>query len=198
MNEKQSLKLAETISLLTNPAILLVAAAGFIIYRYSEGLTQFFYWMVIAVSLLLLPGVIYSISTWVKEKRFDIDITQREDRIVPLMLATLGALIGGYMVTNRLDSINLQFISNVLVAFLLAITVITFIWKISLHTSTLAAMVTMLVLFSGPKFGWVFLLLIPVIWSRLKLKQHSPAQLLVGAGLGVAVILTAYRFFSGS
>lgn len=197
MNEKNSLKTAEIISLLTNPALLLVAAAGFIIYRYTDNLTQFAYWMLIAVSLLLIPGVVYSTTTWVKEKRFDIDITDREDRIVPLMLATLGALIGGYMVSNRLDSFNLQFVSNVLVAFLLAITVITFIWKISLHTSTLAAMVTMLVLFSGPKFGWVYLLLVPVIWSRLQLKQHSPAQLLVGAALGAAVILIAYRFFSG-
>lgn len=197
MNEKNSLKTAEIISLLTNPALLLVAAAGFIIYRYTDNLTQFASWMLIAVSLLLIPGVVYSTTTWVKEKRFDIDITDREDRIVPLMLATLGALIGGYMVSNRLDSFNLQFVSNVLVAFLLAITVITFIWKISLHTSTLAAMVTMLVLFSGPKFGWVYLLLVPVIWSRLQLKQHSPAQLLVGAALGAAVILIAYRFFSG-
>jgi membrane-associated phospholipid phosphatase len=77
------------------------------------------------------------------------------------------------------------------------LTIITLIWKISLHAATMTAMVTILVLFSGSIFLWFYLFLIPIIWARLVLKQHTPAQLGAGIALGVSVTLVAYKVFGG-
>lgn len=193
----RQVKLAEFISFVTNPVILLVVATSFVIYRYADNLTEFVQWLVAAIGLLVIPGMLYSIVIWAKERKLDIDITDREDRIVPLMLSTLGALIGGYLVSARLENSNLLFMSNVLVAYLICLTIITFIWKISLHAATMTAMVTILVLFSGPIFLWFYLFLLPIIWARLTLKQHTMAQLGAGILLGVSVTLIAYKIFGG-
>lgn len=194
---KQQLRLAEVISFITNPVILLVTATGFVIYRYADNLTEFMQWLVAAIGLLVVPGMLYSIVIWAKERKLDLDISDRQDRIVPLMLSTLGALVGGYLVSARLENTNLLFMSNVLVAYLICLTIITLIWKISLHAATMTAMVTILVLFSGSIFLWFYLFLIPIIWARLVLKQHTPAQLGAGIALGVSVTLVAYKVFGG-
>lgn len=193
------LQVAEAISLLANPIVLLVAAIAFISYRYADSTSEFVQWLIVAIGLLLLPATLYSVTTWVKERQIDLDITNREDRVVPLMLVTLGALIGGYLVTTVLPTTStaLQFMSNVLVAFLLSLTIITLIWKISLHAATLSAIVTLIVLFSGNQFSWLYLALLPVIWARLALKQHTVAQLAAGVMLGVSLTLTAYKIFGG-
>lgn len=195
--KNRQVKLAELISFVTNPVILLVVVTSFVIYRYADNLTEFVQWLVAAIGLLVIPGMLYSIVIWAKERKLDIDITDREDRIVPLMLSTLGALIGGYLVSARLENSNLLFMSNVLVAYLICLTIITFIWKISLHAATMTAMVTILVLFSGPIFLWFYLFLLPIIWARLTLKQHTVAQLGAGILLGVSVTLIAYKIFGG-
>lgn len=192
-----SYKAAETISFITNPVILLVVATAFVIYRYADSTREFVQWLVATIGLLVVPGMIYSIVLWVKEKKLDLDITDREDRIVPLMLATLGALIGGYLVSVRLENENLLFLSNVLVALLICLTIITFIWKISLHAATMSAMVTIIVLFSGSIFLWLYLLLLPIIWARILLKQHTPAQLIGGIMLGMGLTIIAFKIFGG-
>jgi hypothetical protein len=195
--DRGKMRLAETISFVTNPVILLVAATSFIIYRYADSLVEFIKWLIAALGLLVVPGALYSAVIWAKERRLDLDITDRQDRILPLALSTLGAVIGVYLVSARVESSRLLFMGNVLLAFLICLTIITLIWKISLHAATMAAMVTILVLFYGLIFVWLYLLLIPIIWARLVLRQHNVAQLSAGVLLGALLPLIAYKLFGG-
>lgn len=189
---------AELISLIANPVLLLIVAATFISYRYADDSAEFFGWLAVALCLLVVPGLIYSAFIWVKERKIDIDISNREDRVVPLMLSTLGAMIAGYLLINHgVRNPELLLMNNVLVALLIALTIITTIWKVSLHTATTAALSTLLVLFGGTNFIWLFALLIPVAWSRLFLKQHTPAQLIAGTAVGVIITFVSFKVFGG-
>jgi membrane-associated phospholipid phosphatase len=70
----------------------------------------------------------------------------------------------------------------VLVAMLVGLTIsllITLVWKVSLHTATLAGAIAILAL--------LLPLVVFVGWARMKLGSHSPLQASVGAGLGVVV-----------
>ncbi len=196
-NNQHSLKiLAELISTVTNPAIVFVVSLAFITYRYASTTEQFVSWTAIGTLLLVGPGVLYTLGTWKKEKRFDIDITKREDRIVPLMLACLGALIGSYLISTRLDNENLLLTSNILVTMLVALTIVTFQWKISLHTATFAALATLVSGVVNPYFSLFYGGLLIVGWARFYLKQHTVAQALAGALLGTAItglIIVVFR-----
>lgn len=193
MAEKQRKALAELVSTVTNPAIVFIVSLGFITYRYADTTNEFLTWTAIGTVLLVGPGIAYTLGTWRKEKRVDIDITKREDRIVPLMLASLGALFGGYLIATRLHNDNLLLMSNILVAMLVSLTIITFQWKISLHSATYSALTTLLTIFASPYFALLYLGLLTIGWARITLKQHTLAQVIggsiIGAGVTAAITL---------
>lgn len=160
----------------------------YITYRYADGLGEVIRYYALALTLIVVaPAALYVIVSRQYDQKIDIDISNRADRPLPLMLASLGALIGGSMISNRLDSPSVLLISQTLVAMLLLLTVVSFVWKISIHTSTLAALVTVLVIFRGVELLPLYLLVVPVGWARLYLRQHTVAQLIGGSVLGVAV-----------
>jgi hypothetical protein len=196
MELANSNKLAKTISVLTNPALLVSVTLVVFTYRYTNGPHQFWLASVIGVSLLLLPGMIYSAMIWFKEGRVDLDLTNRQERIVPLMLSCLGAIIGAYLIQTQLHSLKFVELAFVLVTLLLALTVITTVWKISLHAASLAALVSILIIYRGELFAFGYLLLIPIAWAKLTLRQHTTSQLIVGTLLGAALTFVAVWFFS--
>lgn len=187
--------LAEVISLFTNPALIVVISLAIITSHFASNAQEFWRWGGFAFLLLVLPSALYVFYTWKKERRIDLDITRREDRIVPLMLASLGALFAGYLIQTRQESASLLLLSNVLVAMLVLLTIVTFVWKISLHAATLMATVSLIIVFRGWEFAWLYLLIIPIAWARLRLNQHTPAQLLAGSLSGVAITFLASALF---
>lgn len=183
------------ISQVANPILTVLLGLGIIAYRYAESNREALEWTTSGFGLIAGPGLIYTIVTWLKSRRLDVDISNREDRIIPLLLSTMGAVFASFLISSRSPSSSLILISYVVVAMLISLTFITFVWKISFHSATLTAAVTLLVLFRGPEFGWLYLLLIPVIWSRLVLKQHTPAQLVAGTLGGVTITYLAFLLF---
>jgi membrane-associated phospholipid phosphatase len=59
--------------------------------------------------------------------------------------------------------------------------------NISLHTSSAAASTTLVTLLVDVRGAVLYLLVAAIAWSRLHLRVHTPAQVLLGAGLGTAV-----------
>jgi len=188
-------RLAESVSFFTNPALLVTATLVTVMYYYTDTAAKFWRGSLIGVALLVLPGLIYSASIWMKEGYVDLDLSNRQERIVPLMLSSLGALIGAYLIQTNLHNQKFVEMAFILVTLLIALTVITTVWKISLHTAALSALVSLLVIFRGEAFAVGYLLLIPIAWARLTLNQHTRWQLVGGAALGLALTFLAAWFF---
>ncbi|MCR4277464.1 MAG: hypothetical protein NUV80_06690 [Candidatus Berkelbacteria bacterium] len=189
-------KLAKTVSLLTNPALVVSISVVTVVGRYADSIEKFWQGSLIGIGLLVVPGMIYSVYVWRKEGAVDLDLTDRHDRIVPLMLSTLGAVIGSFIVQSKLQNPTFTEMSFILVTMLAALTVVTTVWKISLHAATIAGLSSLLVAYQGVWFMLGYLVLVPVIWSRIQLKQHSPNQLIAGTILGAGLTLVAAWFFS--
>lgn len=192
---KNNRLLAEVISFITNPATVVIVSLAILTSYYASSTDQFWRWFGVGSFLLLGPSLVFAVYTWKKEGQIDIDMTNREDRIVPLMLSCLGALFGSYLVQTRLVSPDLLLIGYVLVAMLALLTIVTFVWKISLHTATLTAAISLLVIFRGADFAWLYLLIFPVAWSRIILKQHTKLQLMVGSIVGAGITFAAALLF---
>jgi len=193
--DKRQLTLAIIISNLTNPAVVLMAAVIVVISRFADSPSELWGWSAVSGALLVLPGFLYALALWRKEKVIDLDLSRREDRVVPLMLASLGALVGGTIVSRLGIDERLVTISYVLVAMLIMLTIITTVWKISLHTATMSALVSLLVFYQGEAYSYLYLLLLPTAWARLTLRQHTKAQLAIGAVLGVILTLILSAVF---
>ena len=65
-------------------------------------------------------------------------------------------------------------------------------WKISMHMAGVGGFSTALVFVFGAAAGWAFLSLPLVAWSRLHRRKHTPAQLVAGALVGIAVTLFVF------
>jgi len=72
---------------------------------------------------------------------------------------------------------------------------INLLWKISLHTAFVTALVTVLVVL----YGWIAavgVVLIPLMsWARMELKHHSLAQVATGALLAALIVVVVFYLF---
>ena len=116
-------------------------------------------------------------------------IPARAERLVPalVLLSAFAALLGVLTLLGASGTLLATTLSMGLASAFVA--AITLLWKASAHAAVAghAAAAGLLVLGS---VGLVFVLVLPaVLWSRIAAGAHTPAQALVGAGVGAAFAL---------
>ena len=203
--DERKLKLADTISIFTNPPIItiplfliicIILACDGIPFTsgFSFDWTQFIITELISLifaSILPMAITLY----WAKKLNTDKDISNREDRFVPLIVGILSYLVGFAIaltlgVSNFLTVLILCYAVNTFIVLL-----ITYKWKISIHTTGLTGPVAALIMLLGPLGAIVGLLYPVLIWSRFTLKKHTMAQAIAGGVFGlVMTVLEAYLY----
>lgn len=73
-----------------------------------------------------------------------------------------------------------------------AITAVNQLWKLSAHAAVAAASAETLVIAFGQWMTPLFLVVALVAWSRVRLGDHSPGQVVAGAIAGVALAPPVY------
>lgn len=181
-------RLADKISTITNPPIITIPLFLIIciVLSFENGsfdLNRFIVLeMISLVFASILPMAI--ILFWAKRLNTDKDISNRQDRFIPLVIGIVSYFIG-VLVSLVLHADN--FLTLLLLCYAVntgVVLLITAKWKISVHTTGLSGPVTALILLLGP-IGAVFGILYPiVIWSRVLLKKHTLAQAICGGVQG--------------
>lgn len=180
--------IAETISTITNPPIITIPLFLIIcfILSFENGEFDFTKFIVLEVISLVfasaLPMAI--IIYWAKRINTDKDISNRQDRFIPLIIGIVSYMIG-VMVCLILNADN--FLTLLLLCYAVntgVVLVITTKWKISVHTTGISGPIGALILLLGP-IGAAFGIIYPVvIWSRVLLKKHTLAQAICGGVQG--------------
>ena len=197
----EKLKVAKSISTVTNPPIICIPLFLIICLTLSFG-SEGFDWakflVLEAVSLVfasILPMAI--ILFWAKKLNTDSDISNRSDRYMPLIVGIVSYLIGFIIcLVFRLDN----FLTCLLLCYAVntgVVLLITTKWKISVHTTGLSGPVGALILLLGP-IGALFGILYPLlIWSRVTLEKHTLAQAIAGGVQGFFLtVLEMYLFIT--
>lgn len=142
-----------------------------------------------AVFLSILP--ISPVVYYSHKGAVDLQVSERSMRPRIFAMAILGYSLG-VVVFGFLSADSLMVLSLAYVAVTASLMLISFFWKISVHTSGIAGPVTALTYV----FGWpavlMYLWLLPIGWARLKLKAHTLSQVLSGAIVGALVTLLVY------
>jgi membrane-associated phospholipid phosphatase len=188
--------MTETLARLTTNVLNPFLASGIVMilfaFRGTAGVFDAIKWAVISVALSVLPvlGAVYYLVR--RKKLDDFFANPRQQRtIVYLIASTLGAV--GWVVLRYGGGPGL--LEATFAAGLAAIVVFMFInlfWKISLHTAFLSGAVAGLVIVYGAVAAWTVLLLPPVAWARMVLKQHSVVQVVAGAVLAAAIVTVMF------
>ncbi|ADZ08295.1 phosphoesterase PA-phosphatase related protein [Methanobacterium lacus] len=182
-NHPSELETAKFISMVAHPPVISIPT--FIILNYFlAGPDQF----IVPTIISIIFGALIPISTsliLIKKMHTDLDITDRTKRTVPLIFAICSYLLGFLMLLwygapDIVSVLMLIYGTNTLL-----ILIINFYWKISIHAMGIAGPTAAFIFTFGP-LGIIVGLIIPlVMWSRLKLKKHTPSQVIAGSLLGL-------------
>ncbi|WP_076004038.1 hypothetical protein [Dehalogenimonas formicexedens] len=151
-----------------------------------------FGWFLLATGLVILPVLLISLYM-VKTGRMDSLFSNRRHQRHRVYVVGLFFDVLTIWILNLLNAPTILIAG--LVAGLASVVCLAFInlwWKISVHSSTMAAFVTLLFVL----FGWwaaFSLILLPAIWwARLNLAQHTLWQVAAGSALSTVILLVTF------
>lgn len=185
--------LAFGISAIFSPYITAMVFILTITYVYARDIKEFLPWMGIAsLFAVIIPG---GYLLWLIEKKdiHDIHLSKRADRKVPFILVGVSSTIGAIALA-LIGAARPVVVMGVAYAInALAVGFLTLLWKVSIHTALFSAVVTVIVILFGIKFSWLYLIIIPLAWSRIHRQRHSLSQAIGGAL--IAFVLTSLVFW---
>ena len=164
-----------------------------LLYLFVEGIVRSWLELVLGIIFLCVLPVLLVVIECMRGRTdiFVTDVKLRPRFFVPAVISyACGSIVFALNYNIVLSLLSLAY-ATVTTAFLLA----SFKTKVSVHMGGLASPITFLTVILGPKYCLLYILLIPVFWSRKELKAHTTTQLISGTLIAVIVtILTVLPF----
>jgi membrane-associated phospholipid phosphatase len=186
----------ETLAKLTtnilNPFLASFIVIILLAFRDTASATEAIKWASISVALSVLPILVVVIYLVRRKKLDGVFVNPRQQRTrIYLLASALGAIGYGllwYLKAPELLAVTFATGLAAIVVFM----AINLFWKISLHTAFMSGAVAVLIIVYGVAAAWTVLLLPPVAWARMELKQHSVVQVAAGAILAAAIVVGVF------
>lgn len=119
----------------------------------------------------------------------DMDVSRRSERLGPFVFGLGSVLLCLFALQILHGPKNLFTLLLIIVVSGVLMMIITLWWKISIHASSLASAATILTVLYGAIFLPTFLLVVLVSWSRVELRRHTVAQVVMGSLVSIALSL---------
>lgn len=185
--------LAFGVSAIFSPYITAAIFILIITYVYAKNLQQFLPWMGIAfLFAIVIPG---GYVLWLIEKKdiHDIHLSRHDQRKIPFLLAGISATLGAIALALIGAAKPVIVMGVVYAVNAVAVGLLTLVWKVSIHTALYSAIVTVIVVLFNIQYAWLYLILVPLAWSRIYRHRHSLNQVIGGAI--IAFVLTSIVFW---
>lgn len=185
------LSFAKAISFFLGPIFILLPIPFILVAKFTQDhsyalkWTVFSYVFILAVALFVIVGVFLGVFS-------NFDVSKREQR--PLLFSFSAFVIICYLLSLLIfNGPKILFLALFAIVLGLIVFVIVNKWiKASIHVAT----ATSVLLFIGVVYkGYFFLLLalIPLLaWARVKTKEHTFLETLIGSVLGMLITLIVY------
>ena len=170
------------------PVVLLVA-----FYHSRDQLAALIY-ALITIFFLSIGPLLYIALGVRLGKLSDLDVSRRSERAGPFLFSITSATIGWLVLLLIHGPRNLETTLIITAVSGVIMMVTTLWWKISIHASSLGGAATMLTVLYGAVMLPAFLLLALVSWSRVALRRHTVAQVVVGSLVSVIISLLILKF----
>ncbi|MEU8687689.1 phosphatase PAP2 family protein [Streptomyces sp. NPDC048665] len=149
-------------------------------------------WSLVGVLFAAVIPMLF-IDHGIKRGRWgDRNVGARKARLLVMAVILLSVLTCfAFMTTLDAPRVLSALIASMLIT-LAALALVTLAWKISVHQAVSAGAVIMLAQTYGPWALLGYVLVAIVGWSRIELRDHTPAQVIVGTLLGTAIAAATF------
>jgi len=188
-------KFAKTISYIFDGSYISIPAYLIINIFMLKTAKEVALWTSLCILFGSIMPFIFVVFLYKKKIINDLHVPRREDRLKPLIVSNMSYLLGFFIFYIFKAPVYLRaiFFTSFITTFIL--TIITYFWKISFHTSWITfTSITYYVLFG--KWTLFLLLFIPLVaWARIKIKRHTIAQVITGSLLTLVTTFFGYSLF---
>lgn len=149
-------------------------------------------WASVSTALSVLP-VLAVVIYLVRRKKLDgvFENPRRQRTGIYLLASALGAIGYGLLWSLKAPELLVATFAAGLAAIVI-FTGINLIWKISVHSAFMAGAAAILIIVYGVAAAWTVILLPPIAWARMALKQHSALQVAAGAVIAAAIVVAVF------
>lgn len=180
----KKLQWARIVSDLLSPPIIWAVLVFPIAFRYATTGGQALTWALTYGVLVCLMPVLYIVWNVKRGKIGDIHMKERSERTGPF-LVSIGCTVLGWQVLRMMGAPMLPTIVVCSIVQLVIMTLITFVWQISMHTMSVTGAVIATGFIFGPVLALVVAPLVPLVGAaRLKLQRHTLSQVIAGVLVG--------------
>ncbi|MGV9210551.1 phosphoesterase PA-phosphatase [Micromonospora sp. RB23] len=186
------LRVARLVTELTAPAVLVSLLIVTVSWHSSRGSARGLVWGLLATVFVTGIPFAYIVGGVRRGRLTDHHIGRREQRRVPLLVGLGSVTAGlGLLVVLGAPRPLLALAVAGLVGLVVAVSVSHW-WKMSIHSAVSAGTLVILAL----TFGYGFLVAAPLLgvvgWSRVRLRDHTVAQVLAGGVLGALIAAVVF------
>lgn len=181
---------AEWVTYLLEPknwVIVTTSAIGW----HADGVAGLAWGIVAAVFAAVLPMAF--INRGIKRGQWDDrNVGAKRPRLIVLSFIIASVAVGLALLAGFGAPGELSGYIGCMLGSLAVLATITTVWKISIHCAVASGSVTILTLLFGPWLAPAYLLVALTGWSRIVLKDHTAAQVIMGSLLGAAAAAVTY------
>lgn len=182
---------ARAISFFLHPVITLIPLLFILLSRFSSDYSEALKWTIFSYAFILVV-VLFVIAGVMLGAFSNFDVSKKEQR--PLLFSFSAFVIFCYLLALLiLHGPKILFFTVFAIIFgLTALAIINKWIKASVHVATATATLLLVgIIYKG--YFFLFLLLIPLLaWARVKMKEHSPLETIIGSILGIVITLIIY------
>lgn len=186
--------IAKIISTIFNPLLILVPVPYILIIKTTGNQNQAYFWTIFTLIFIIIFFLFVLVGI---EKGYfsDLDVSKRKQRFFLYSFAiALSAFYSIFLYFLKAPEVLFIAVFGIIMGIFL-IEAVNKVTKASVHVGMIAAFATSLVLGFGPLMILTFVFIPLVAWARIKTKNHTKKQTVIGAVLGVLTTLVVYVIF---
>ena len=189
----QADRMAEIISYVFHPLLIVVPTLVIAMVQLGSTVWEAIFWTVLSVVIVNLPMALLLFWGVRSGKYSDASVSIREQR-------TSIYAVGGTCLVILLAVLIIGKAPVVIIACLVSAVLATALgyWinrytKLSLHSAAMAGC-TAVLLWTAPLIGVVMAIFAPLVgWARIRLKHHTPVQILIGWTVSMICVFVVFR-----
>ncbi|MEN4011371.1 MAG: hypothetical protein ROW48_05015 [Bellilinea sp.] len=186
-------RMAEIISYIFHPLVIVIPTLVIAMVSLGSTLGQAIFWTVLSVAIVNLPMALLLFWGVRSGKYSDASVSIREQR-------TSIYAVGGACLVILLAVLIIGNAPVVIIACLVSAVIATALgyWinrytKLSLHSAAMAGC-TAVLLWTAPLIGVAMAIFTPPVgWARIRLKHHTPVQILIGWTVSMICVFVVFR-----